>query len=210
MIYRPQYFRSKSYKRSIQVIEQNPLATVVAASTVDPEIALIPVLINQEQHQLEGHFARQNNIWRNFQKSNVATFLFQGPHGYISPAWYVTSPHLPTWNYAVVEVKAEVILVEDQELTVELLNKFTKNFDRNFSLFNKSEQYLELIKRAAEGIICFQAKIKSVNAKFKLSQNKQSSDVEKLIATLRIRGTSTDEKLADLMEQELNDQQKIG
>ncbi len=209
MIYRPQHFRSKSCERSIQVIEQNPLATVITSSGEDPEIAMIPILMNQEQYQLEGHFALQNDIWRKFQQINTATFLFRGPQAYISPTWYDTSPHLPTWNYAVVEVKAKVALVEDQESTIKLLNKFTKHFDRNFSQFSESVPYLELINNASLGVICFQAKIVSINAKFKLSQNKQRSEVERLIDTLRKRGTNRCHLLADLMEHELNDKQKI-
>ena len=208
MMYRPQHYRSKSYKRSMQVIEQNPLATVITGSGENPEIAMTPVLMNQEEHQLEGHFALQNNIWHKFQKSNTTTFLFQGPHGYISPAWYVTKPHLPTWNYAVVEVKAEVFLINAQETIVTLLDKLTRHFDRNFSHYAESEEYAELIKKAAEGVMCFHAKIININSKFKLSQNKESSDIEKLIATLRKSEPKTIDSLADLMQAELNDQPK--
>ena len=208
MMYLPQHFRLKNVERAIKLIQNNPLATVITASGGVPEITMTPVLINQERSQLEGHFALQNDIWRNLQEPNTTTFLFQGPHGYISHAWYLTSPHLPTWNYAVIEVKAEVVLVNSQESTLKLLDKLTKYFDGNFSEFITSNSYLELINEAAAGVIGFKAKISSINAKFKLSQNKRSSDVGKLITALRIRKTNTDNLLADLMEQELNDQLK--
>ena len=138
----------------------------------------------------------------------MPTFLFQGPHGYISPAWYITSPHLPTWNYAVVEVTAEVVLVDARKSVIALLDKLTRHFDRNFSRYSESEEYLELIANAAAGVICFKAKIVNINSKFKLSQNKQSSDIKNLIATLRTIEPNRINALADLMQAELNDQSK--
>ncbi len=56
--------------------------------------------------------------------------------------------------------------------------------------------------------MCFHAKIININSKFKLSQNKESSDIEKLIATLRKSEPNTIDSLADLMQAELNDQPK--
>lgn len=207
-MYRPQHFRSKSYKRSIEIIEQNPLATVITGCDEGPDIAMTPVLINQEEHQLEGHFALQNDIWHKFKRPNTTTFLFQGPHGYISPAWYITSPHLPTWNYAVVEVTAEVVLIDVRKSVIALLDKLTRHFDRNFSRYSESEEYVELIANAAAGVICFKAKIVNINSKFKLSQNKQSADIKNLIGTLRTIEPNRINALADLMQAELNDQSK--
>ena len=207
-MYRPSHFQSDNHARSIQLIAENPLATVIAASKDNLEISLTPVLVNDERTQLEGHFARQNDIWRQFTEKNITNFLFQGPHGYISPSWYTTSPHLPTWNYAVVEVKTNVTLIKDEEEVLPLLHKLTKSFDPDFSKFATTNEYIELINDAAAGVVCFRAKILDIKAKFKLSQNKQHSDINELITMLRSNKSDGQNALADLMQQQLDDQPK--
>ncbi|MDA0237868.1 MAG: FMN-binding negative transcriptional regulator [Proteobacteria bacterium] len=207
-MYRPPHFQSNNHERSIQLIADNPLATVITSSADHLEISLTPVLMNNAQSHLEGHFALQNNIWRHFSKKNITSFLFQGPHGYISPSWYTTSPHLPTWNYAVVEIRTNVTLIEDKEEVMPLLHRLTNHFDPNFSQFAASKDYFELINNAVSGVVCFRAKILEVKAKFKLSQNKHRSEINALVTTLRSTESDGNNALADLMQQQLDDQRK--
>src|SRR5262245_40606747 len=60
-----------------------------------------------EHGVLAAHVARANPIWRTFKASeggdgHEALCVFQGPHAYVSPRWYVTEPQVPTWNYTAV------------------------------------------------------------------------------------------------------------
>ncbi|MEJ6564643.1 MAG: FMN-binding negative transcriptional regulator [Burkholderiales bacterium] len=207
-MYRPSHFRSNNQERATQLIADNPLATVITSSENNLEVSLTPVLMNDERSHLEGHFALQNEIWRQFTKKNITSFLFQGPHGYISPSWYTTSPHLPTWNYAVVKIRANVTLIKDKEQVIPLLHRLTKHFDPNFSQFAAAKNYIELINNSATGVVCFRANILDIKAKFKLSQNKPRSDINELITTLRSTESDGKSALADLMQQQLDDQPK--
>ncbi|RUO31624.1 hypothetical protein CWE12_01090 [Aliidiomarina sedimenti] len=32
------------------------------------------------------------------------SWLYYGPHSYVSPTWYSARPAVPTWNYAALEL----------------------------------------------------------------------------------------------------------
>jgi predicted FMN-binding regulatory protein PaiB len=107
-----------------------------------------------------------------------------------------------------VEIQADVTLINDKMEVMVLLNKLTKKFDRNFSHFQRSQDYLDLIDAAAKEVVGFKAKIIDMKAKFKLSQNKQKSDINVLITALRQSGDADRDTLADLIERQLYNQLK--
>ena len=207
-MYRPNHFQPSTDEQWVQLIKDNPLATVISNGGKNLEISLTPVSINNDHSILEGHFAKKNDILNLFAKHKRATFLFQGPNGYISPSLFISSPHLPTWNYSMVEIQADVTLINDKMEVMVLLNKLTKKFDRNFSHFQRSQDYLDLIDAAAKEVVGFKAKIIDMKAKFKLSQNKQQSDINVLITALRQSGDADRDTLADLIERQLYEQLK--
>ena len=56
----------------------------------------IPFLLSADRTKLLGHMARPNPQHLELDNQQVLV-TFQGPHDYISPAWYA-SPGVPTWN----------------------------------------------------------------------------------------------------------------
>src|SRR5262245_999174 len=81
-----------------------------------PEIVHIPFVLDRtdgENGAVIGHVARANPVWRLFEGGMVVTVVFQGPHGYISPAWYTSRQEVPTWNYAVVHVQGKAQLLAE-------------------------------------------------------------------------------------------------
>jgi hypothetical protein len=65
----------------------------------------VPMLLDPSRGKtgtLIGHLARANPQWHSFDGRVEAMVVFDGPHTYISPNWYVTTPAVPTWNYATV------------------------------------------------------------------------------------------------------------
>ncbi len=59
--------------------------------------------------------ARANPQWRTFDETKEVLVIFQGPHAYVSPSWYVDEVELsvPTWNYSVVHAYGLPRLVEE-------------------------------------------------------------------------------------------------
>lgn len=57
-----------------------------------------------------GHVARQPTMATPGRQAALA--IFQGPHAYISPAWYRTTPNVPTWNYIAAHATCAARIVE--------------------------------------------------------------------------------------------------
>src|SRR5579883_1304747 len=94
-------------------------ATLVTVQDGAPFATHVPVLLDAdagEQGALRAHLARANPQWRALAEGQEALVLFQGPHAYVSPAWYETHPSVPTWNYAVVHAYGKPRLLDDAEL----------------------------------------------------------------------------------------------
>jgi transcriptional regulator len=107
-------------------ITHNSFATLV--STVDGTLYAthLPLIFDRTPSSpgvLLGHVARANPHWRAFDGHQEALAIFHGPHAYISPSWYATSPAVPTWNYAVVHAYGVPHVVEDDAWLAHLVDR---------------------------------------------------------------------------------------
>ena len=71
----------------------------------DLDATRLPLILDASQGNkgtIIGHMARANPQWKTL-SGKRASVLFDGPHSYISPTWYVSRPAVPTWNYASVQ-----------------------------------------------------------------------------------------------------------
>ena len=80
--------------------------------------------------QLSGHMARSNPQWKTFESSNEVLTLFEGPHTYVSAAWY--SVHsAPTWNYITVQAYGKADVIEDRAELHEMLKSLVDEQERD-------------------------------------------------------------------------------
>src|SRR5208337_1256685 len=90
--------------------------TLLTSINSAPFATRLPMLLERgagANGTLIGHLARANPHWRSFDGKTQALAMFDGPHAYISPNWYATSPAVPTWNYATVHAFGAPHVVED-------------------------------------------------------------------------------------------------
>ena len=66
---------------------------------------------------LRAHVARANPLWTTARDDVDALVVFQGPHGYVSPAWYPSKAEhgkvVPTWNYEIVHIHGRLAAHDD-------------------------------------------------------------------------------------------------
>lgn len=204
MMYQPKHFNIRDDETIYKFLNENPLATVITNASGETEVSFTPVILDDSKNFLEGHVARANPIWKNFLTSNISMFLFAGPHSYISPSWYLEGPHLPTWNYTVISIKAEVEVIEDNHETVSLLHRLTQYIDKDYKKYCDEPDYIELISKSARSVVGFRGEIKEIKAKFKLSQNKNDAEIGNLIDVIRSTSVNKELDLATLMSTQLN------
>jgi transcriptional regulator len=100
----------------VAFMQQFDFAAVVSHSETAGIVAShVPVLIREVGSELHivGHVARGNSHRQLMESQAESMVIFQGPHAYVSPTWYVASPAVPTWNYAVVHAYGTARLRED-------------------------------------------------------------------------------------------------
>ena len=148
-----------------------------------------------------GHMARANPQWRRFDGNRKALAIFQGPHAYISPAWYGEHPSVPTWNYAAVHATGTPRVIEDREALWRLLQETVALHEAGREApwpLDLPEDYRE---RMIGGIVGFEMPISRLEGKFKLSQNRSPEDRRRVMAALAASGTAEERLLAVFMEQ---------
>jgi transcriptional regulator len=114
-----------------------------------------------------------------------ALAIFQGPHAYVSPTWYATQPSVPTWNYAVVHAYGTAEAIADPAAMNDLLDRLTRTYEAGrepaWRLAEQPERYIAGMQR---GIGAFAIAVTRLEAKFKLSQNRNEEDRRLVVAAL--------------------------
>ena len=202
-MYTPDHFSCEDKETAFRLIKEFPLSTVICPGNNRPEIAVAPAHLLTDSMELHGHFAKNNPIV-NVLDGAETTFMFYGPQAFISPSWYETKPHLPTWNYAVVTLDTTTTITPRPDQNLASASKMTEYFeDDNATSYINESDYQSLIERASAGIVSSRAKIQSINTKLKLSQNKSVMERRLIVKHLRNIGTSSASRMADLMETDI-------
>lgn len=146
------------------------------------------------------HLARANPQWRDFADGREVLVVFQGEHGYISPAWYPPgdgSPQVPTWNYEAVHASGVPRILDDRE-TGELLVRTARHYEGKSSGYEVPADFL---KRNARAVVGFEIPITRLETKLKLSQNRRPDEVLGLVMALERQADPASRRLAAAMRQ---------
>lgn len=190
-MYTPQSFRETNNLVVNQIIENHPLATVVISRGSDLLINHIPMML--EGSALIGHIAINNEL-AGLDGVEV-TAIFNGEDAYVSPNWYPTKQEhhklVPTWNYQVVHIKGRLSIQQDDKSKLSAVGKFTKWQEEKVNgvdAWKLSDAPKEFMSQMLDNIVAISIAIDSVEAKSKLSQNKDARDYENLKAVMASSG----------------------
>jgi transcriptional regulator len=201
-IYVPRHFEATERVSIARVLHDYPFATLLTPTPGAHDITHLPLVYvaDPEPHgTLFGHVARANPHWRRMHQAE-STAIFQGPHHYVSPSWYSEpAAAVPTWNYAVVHVHGAAELVESRSETEGILQLMVGRFEsalpEPWSLSLPEEQLAAMLG----AIVAFRIRIRRIDAKFKLSQNRAPLDRRRVAAALKNLGSDEGAVLAEWM-----------
>ena len=94
MMYIPKYFKIEEEEVIYDFIDKYGFATLFSQHEGEPYATHLPLMLNESENALYGHFARPNQQWKDVENQQVLA-VFQGPHCYISPSWYETDKAVP-------------------------------------------------------------------------------------------------------------------
>jgi transcriptional regulator len=193
-MYVPKAFAADGESVAWDVMAEHDFALLIGSDLVATHL---PVVADCEHRRLLCHVARANDHWQRLDGQR-ALIVFQGPHGYVSPRWYATSPAVPTWNYVAVHVTGAVRALHDEAALRDVLARLTRRYEGGgpWRMADQPESFMAGMLR---GIVGLEIAIDKIETKFKLSQNRSREDRERVIAMLEATGRAADKDLATAM-----------
>jgi transcriptional regulator len=182
-MYLPPAFRNEDVQAQHELIRGHPLATVISAGPGGLLANPIPCLIYAEGDlgTLRLHMARANPQIAELQRVDECLVVFQGPHSYVTPAWYATKREtgkvVPTWNYLTVHVWGRPRVIEDAAWLRRQVSDLTDFQEHGrlepWAVTDAPEDY---IAAQLKGITGVEIPIVRMEGKWKLSQNRSAED----------------------------------
>jgi transcriptional regulator len=185
----PRLYQARDERWHRLIIADHPLATLVTNGEPEPHATRLPALIAPGEPgsgplvgvDIIGHMNRANPHWKALADGTPARLMFDGPGGFVTPAVYRTNPAAPTWNFAAVHVCGRLYPVLDPEDTLQIVRWTAERLEERFGEAWDATSSLDYFRRILPGVGAFRLQIVSVEAMFKLSQEKSAEVQESVI-----------------------------
>jgi transcriptional regulator len=201
-MYVPKHFQNQNTGEIQDFIRHNSFGILISKS--DRLIAThIPMELSEDGTKLAGHISKANPQWKSFNDRDEVMAIFNGPHAYVSSSWY-DHENVPTWNYIAAHVYGTISIIEGEPLRLALktmMQRYEQHEKKPLALEDLSTEYLD---RAVKGVVGFEIKIHSIEAAYKLSQNRDAKNHEKIVHELQQRKDHQSNDVAKAMSKNAN------
>jgi len=188
---------------SFAMLQKHSFGQLITSTNGQITQTYVPFVIDQQNHCLYGHIAKQNKQVELLEIADDLTVTFLGNNTYISPNWYQSSQQVPTWNYQAVEIKGKAALF-DKEKTLKVIDELSQlheaQFDTPWTMDKLSDKKLNAMLNA---IVGFKIDIVEINGQSKLSQNKSVEDRVSVINGLGEMREQTSHRIAKMIKEEI-------
>jgi transcriptional regulator len=203
-MYRPKAYAVDDIATLHEAIRVRRFATIATAIDGSVQFAYAPVVLHEQvgpRGEVRFHLARANPL-ANIDGTRVR-LSFLGPDAYISPDWYTSAGMVPTWNYIAVEGEGTAHVLDDDALRSLLEGLSATEEERlrpktPWTLEKISQSRLEGLLKAIRG---FAVRFDTLMGKFKLSQDKNVTDVRGVIVHLQSLDDPPSAAVAAAMQQ---------
>jgi len=183
-MYIPELYKNENQEEIQNFIHQNGFAILVNQTNGKLWATHIPLLLEEKngKQMLVGHISKENPQAESFKTNDEVLAIFHGAHSYISSSWY-DHENVPTWNYLAVHVYGKLqlhTLDESVEALKRLVNKYEAKSENPIRIEDLSKKTM----LQARGIVSFEIEIKTIEAKKKLSQNRDDKNYKNIITEL--------------------------
>ena len=196
-MYTPKYAQNDDLESIKKFVRQNSFGILVSQSNDKILATHIPLEFSDDESKLTTHLSRANPQTKHFISGTEVLAIFTGPHAYISSAWY-DHENVPTWNYIAAHVYGKLRILEGTEVN-QSLNHFLARYE-NSTLKNMSAEY---VNAQLKGLVAIQIEITSIEATFKLSQNRDQKNYLNVIHQLENQNEQGAQRIADEMKKRI-------
>ncbi len=183
-MYIPELYKNENQEDIQNFIHQNGFGILVNQTNGKLWATHIPLLLEEKEGKqfLVGHVSRENPQAESFKTNDEVLAIFSGAHTYISSSWY-DHENVPTWNYLAVHVYGKVQLHSLKE-TIEALKRLVNKYESKSEKPVRIEDLSKKTMLQAKGIVSFEIEITAIEAKKKLSQNRDDKNYQNIISKL--------------------------
>jgi transcriptional regulator len=190
-MYIPKHFHITDREEIFAFIEHHAFGQIISTLKGRLFSSHLPFLVSDDRQKILGHFARHNPQCNEINEQEVLITL-EGPHGYISPSWYI-NPGVPTWDYQAVHIYGVCKVIPQLDAVKTIVDTLSNKYEIAFETYWKPEYNAGMLKH----IVGFEVEITDIQCQYKLSQNRSEQDVGSVIEHLEARGSTA---LADAVK----------
>jgi transcriptional regulator len=185
-----------------RLVRGAPWATIVSHTAEGLVASHYPFLLEQpgpdddpDALVLVSHVGRPDEVAHELGQHEVLVIV-QGPHGYVSPAWYPAEQFIPTWDHVTAHLWGTPEILSDEE-NFRVLGDLVDHFERVMPSPVSLDVDEATARRVARGTVGIRIRVTRFDARAKLSQNKAPEVVDRIIEGLRADGPYASPALAD-------------
>lgn len=199
-MYIPDLYKNENAQEIEQFLQKNAFAILINTTNGKPWGTHTPLFLEKINDQLflSGHISRENPQAENLHDDDEVLAIFNGPHTYISSSWY-DHENVPTWNYLAVHIYGKIRILNYEE-TLLSLKKLVDKYEAKQQNPIQIEDLSEKTMRQARGILAFEITITEIQAKKKLSQNRDDKNYKNIINHLENSNDCNDLEIAKEMK----------
>ena len=183
-MYIPELYKNENQEDIQNFIHQHGFGILVNQTNGKLWATHIPLLLEEKKGKqfLVGHVSKENPQADSFKNNDEILTIFSGAHSYISSSWY-DHENVPTWNYLAVHVYGK-IAIHSLDESIEALKRLVDKYEATSEKPIRIEDLSKKTMLQARGIVSFEIEITSIEAKKKLSQNRDDKNYQTIISKL--------------------------
>ena len=190
-MYLPASFEETDHEQLREWVSQHPLGLLISQGPSGLQASPLPFLWRKEEGtpRLVAHMARANPHWKDLSQATDCLVVFQGEQAYVTPSWYpskaATHQVVPTWNYAMVQMRGKPQVHADVQWLHQQVTHMTDHMEQvrtqPWGVDDAPESYISSQLKAIIGI---EIEITEIQGKWKMSQNRHTQDAQGVVAGL--------------------------
>ncbi|RFS84168.1 FMN-binding negative transcriptional regulator [Actinomadura spongiicola] len=177
----PHAYREPDESWMHDLVHGNPLAQLVSngKGPEPPWMTHVPIIVDPHASRppgdlsgltLWGHMNRENPHWSALGTAAPVVVAFTGPHAYVSPAVYGSTPTAPTWDFTAVHAHGTLHKVDSADETLATVLETVRTFESRFGAGWSMTDSLGYFRRILPGVGAFRVAVTRADGMFKLSQ----------------------------------------
>lgn len=182
-MYQPPQFREDDPAVQHALIRAHPLGLLISSGAAGIQANPVPFLMSETDDgpRLNAHLAKANPQIEDLRAGGDVLVVFQGADDYITPSWYAAKKEhgkvVPTWNYAIVQVRGQPRLITDADWLHTHVDALTRTHEAGREApWAVTDAPADFIARQVKGIVGLEIAVTGIDAKWKVSQNRSVDD----------------------------------